>query len=193
MTCLRERSGYQNRWIFGKIPNSLWPRPPHFWKIVLQFFSKNVRKKPYIKVKNLQHKFLDWKWPLPPSLEVFRKFICFGSLTRPLATSRQGRGWECNKLRIDLSNFSGFVQEFLMIHSSIIAKCKKSHHALISSTFWHECPTNKFCPACAGTLIPRRILLLLVNYDVRSDLKVSNWSSIKIFILVNLCHSDTTI
>ena len=25
-------SGYQNGWIFGKVPNGLWP-PPHFWKL----------------------------------------------------------------------------------------------------------------------------------------------------------------
>jgi len=33
---------------------------------------------------NLQHKFLDWKWPPPPSLVLFRKFIRFGSWTLPL-------------------------------------------------------------------------------------------------------------
>ena len=42
--------------------------------------SKGVWKKSYKKVQNLRHKFLDWKWPLSPSpLEVFRKFIRFGS------------------------------------------------------------------------------------------------------------------
>ena len=34
---LREGSRYQIRWIFGKIPNGLWP-PPNFWKIILQYF-----------------------------------------------------------------------------------------------------------------------------------------------------------
>ena len=28
---------FRGRWIFGRIPNGLWP-PPHFWKIMLQFF-----------------------------------------------------------------------------------------------------------------------------------------------------------
>ena len=34
----REGSRYQIRWIFGKIPNGLRHPPPHFWKIILQFF-----------------------------------------------------------------------------------------------------------------------------------------------------------
>ena len=29
---------HQNGWIFVKVPNSLWPFPPHFRKIMLQFF-----------------------------------------------------------------------------------------------------------------------------------------------------------
>ena len=36
-SALREGSRYQIGWIFGKIPNGLWP-PPHFWKIMLQIF-----------------------------------------------------------------------------------------------------------------------------------------------------------
>ena len=35
--------------------------PPHFRKIILHFFSENVRKKPFIKVQDLQYRFLDWK------------------------------------------------------------------------------------------------------------------------------------
>ena len=42
-------------------------------------FSENVRKRPIIKVQNLQYKFLDWKWP---HLGVFLKFIRSGSPTR---------------------------------------------------------------------------------------------------------------
>ena len=35
---LREGSGYQIGWIFGKMPNGLWPpSPPNFWGILLQF------------------------------------------------------------------------------------------------------------------------------------------------------------
>ena len=33
--------------------------PPHFRKMIKQFFSENVRKKTFIKVQNLQYKFLD--------------------------------------------------------------------------------------------------------------------------------------
>ena len=47
------------------------------------FFFNFMLKKPCLKVQNLQNKFLDWKWPLPP-LELFRKFIYFGSVARPL-------------------------------------------------------------------------------------------------------------
>ena len=32
---LRDASGYQSGWIFGKVPNN----PPHFWKIILHFFG----------------------------------------------------------------------------------------------------------------------------------------------------------
>ena len=39
-------------------------------------------KKPYLKVQNLQYKFLD-NDP-PPPLELFRKFIRFGDAIRPL-------------------------------------------------------------------------------------------------------------
>ena len=62
---LRDGSGNQNGWIFGKIPNGLWPRPPpHFRKIMFQiFFGKRPEKKNIIKVHDLQHNFLNWKWP----------------------------------------------------------------------------------------------------------------------------------
>ena len=49
-------------------------------KLILQF-SDNACLKPCIKVQNLQYKFLDWK--CPPPLEFFRKFIRFGTATRP--------------------------------------------------------------------------------------------------------------
>ena len=35
---LRDAFPFQNRWIFGKVPNSLWPPPPHFRKVILQIF-----------------------------------------------------------------------------------------------------------------------------------------------------------
>ena len=34
---VRDGSRYQIRWIFGKVPNGLWP-PPHFRKVTLQIF-----------------------------------------------------------------------------------------------------------------------------------------------------------
>ena len=47
---------------------------PHFGKIMLHFFIFML-KKPCLKVKNLQHKFLDWKCPPPfgtfPKLHLF--------------------------------------------------------------------------------------------------------------------------
>ena len=48
--------------------NSKRPSAPPiviFWKIILQFFFGKRPKKPFIKVQNLQYKFLDWKWPPP--------------------------------------------------------------------------------------------------------------------------------
>ena len=65
----------------------LTPNPPHFRKVILQFFSEIHDRSIVYKYngKNLQYKFLDWKWPpLPPPLELFRKFIRFGRERRPL-------------------------------------------------------------------------------------------------------------
>ena len=59
---LRDEWRYQNR---------CWPPPPHFRKIMSQFFSQKLIKKPCLKVQNLQHNFLDWKC-LPPPLKLFR-------------------------------------------------------------------------------------------------------------------------
>ena len=64
-TCHSQGRVTRPKWmIFRKISNSMWP-PPHFQKIMLQFFSESVQKKACLKVQNLQHKFLDWKWPPP--------------------------------------------------------------------------------------------------------------------------------
>ena len=54
---IRDWRRYQIGWIFGKNPIQ---SPPHFRKIMLQFFSENVPKKALIEVWNLQHKFLDF-------------------------------------------------------------------------------------------------------------------------------------
>ena len=61
-------------------------------------FPENVQKKTYVNCKGpkSQHKFLEWKWPPPPFLEVFRKFIHFGSATRPLWKMHiMGDTWDC--------------------------------------------------------------------------------------------------
>ena len=39
---LREGSGYQIRWFFGKIPNGLWPPPLIFGKLYCKFFIMNM-------------------------------------------------------------------------------------------------------------------------------------------------------
>ena len=61
---MQVRDGWpnQNGWIFGKVPNDLWPPPPHFRKIMLRFFSGIHDRRSVYNGKNLQHKFLDWKW-----------------------------------------------------------------------------------------------------------------------------------
>ena len=116
---IRIREGWhlQNWWIFGKVPNGLWPTPPSFSENHVALFATKLRQKcvcsvwrdccvlydpishemhvvqqfnmvlplnwlktypkkallyhfhaekALFKVQNLQHKFLDWKWPPPP-------------------------------------------------------------------------------------------------------------------------------
>ena len=45
---------------------------PSFSEKHVAIFSNYMFKKPRLKVQNLQHKFLDWKWPMipPPPLEL---------------------------------------------------------------------------------------------------------------------------
>ena len=78
---LREASPFQNGWIFGKVPNGLWPPPSFSENHVADFLQNPLPKYFPHNGHNLQHKFLDWKWP-PPS-ELFRKFICFGMAKLP--------------------------------------------------------------------------------------------------------------
>ena len=65
ISTLRDAYPFQNGWIFGKVPNGLWP-PPHFRKVMLQIFSEIHDRSIVYNGKNLQHKFLDWKWPPTP-------------------------------------------------------------------------------------------------------------------------------
>ena len=41
----RDRWGHQNGWIFGKVPNGLWPP---FWKIMLRISRQNCDKSAYV-------------------------------------------------------------------------------------------------------------------------------------------------
>ena len=67
--------------------SSEWPLipPPHFWKIMLRFFSGIHDRRSVYNGKNLQHKFLEWKWP-PPPFGTFPKihpfWMCKASLTQ---------------------------------------------------------------------------------------------------------------
>ena len=69
---IRDAFPFQNRWIFGKVPNSLWPPPP-FGKSCCRFVPKIHDQSTLYNGKNLQHKFLDLKWspPSPPPLRNF--------------------------------------------------------------------------------------------------------------------------
>ena len=40
---LRDAFPFQNRWIFGKVPNSLWPRPPSFSESYIANFLNWLR------------------------------------------------------------------------------------------------------------------------------------------------------
>ena len=39
---LRDAYPFQNEWIFGKVPNGLWP-PPSFWESYIAHFATKVR------------------------------------------------------------------------------------------------------------------------------------------------------
>ena len=84
---IREEWCYQIGWIFRKNSQR-------------HFFSENIRKKPFIKIQNLQHKILDWKWPPTPPLELFRKFIWFGSANFGYLISLGGHDESCRPERL---------------------------------------------------------------------------------------------
>ena len=67
-----------------KFQTAFDPNPPQFRKIMLQFFPENVRKNLFKGPKSAT-KFFGLKMPLlsAPPLELFRKFIRFGTVTRP--------------------------------------------------------------------------------------------------------------
>ena len=57
--------------------------PPSFSENHIAVFSGIHDRRTVYNGKNLQYKFLDWKWP-PPLLELFRKNIRFGRERLPL-------------------------------------------------------------------------------------------------------------
>ena len=101
--CIRDRVCHQNGWIFGTwwvggvggggglfkmwlvliFLNTIVEKHTLKWPFCINF----MLKKPCLNVQNLQHKFLDWKWP-PPRLELFQKFIRFGRVILPLTLLR---------------------------------------------------------------------------------------------------------
>ena len=58
----------------------IYPEPRNY-----SFVSISCSKSPVQSSQNLKHKFLYWKWPLPP-LELFQIFIWFGPTIRPSAS-----------------------------------------------------------------------------------------------------------
>ena len=58
LIALREADPFQNGWIFGKVPNGLWPPPPHFRKVMLQIFSEIHDRSIVYNGKNLQFCFI---------------------------------------------------------------------------------------------------------------------------------------
>ena len=67
------RDGSPNRMNFRKNSDRpLTPPPLIFGKSHFNFFGKRL-KMPFIRVQNMQYKFLDWKWPPQSTLELFQK------------------------------------------------------------------------------------------------------------------------
>ena len=62
------------------IVETIYPEPWNY-----SFVSISCSKSPVQSSQNLKHKFLYWKWPLPP-LELFQIFIWFGPTNRPSAS-----------------------------------------------------------------------------------------------------------
>ena len=94
LMCLREARPYHYRWIFGKVPNGLWPPPRAFFGKNVAIFSKIMTTSTEFATKffgsemtpPLFQSFSGNSWPKVQFLmqkncnEIFwiRKFICFG-------------------------------------------------------------------------------------------------------------------
>ena len=61
MDAVREASPSLNGWIFGKVPNGFWPRPPpHFRKVTLRFSRQNCDKSAYVHME--EHLCILWSY-----------------------------------------------------------------------------------------------------------------------------------
>ena len=60
---LRDGWTHQNGCFFLEKFQMAFGPPPHFRKIILRFFSGIHDRRTVYNGKNLQYKFLDWKWP----------------------------------------------------------------------------------------------------------------------------------
>ena len=89
---LRDYYLYHIRWIFRKLPNGLWPPPPHpiFGKQCCAFFGTP---------KNLQRNSFGLAWPPP----FFRKFIVF---TAPKFPEKPQRNFSDRKWPPPIRKFS---------------------------------------------------------------------------------------
>ena len=92
-TSLRDGSGYQSGWTFGKVPNSRWPAPsapqnrPYLWKwcACISYYLALIPPCIYATIsiiKKSQYNFP--RGQVEGHLEFFRKFIRFGSATLPM-------------------------------------------------------------------------------------------------------------
>ena len=84
-TSLRDKSGYQNGWIFGKVLNGSWPPPPtpqngpHLWKscACISYYLALVPPCIYSTISIIK-KMCNIIFRIKGRLEFFRKFIWFG-------------------------------------------------------------------------------------------------------------------
>ena len=86
VTVVRDDRVYQIRWIFGKLPNGLWPPPPPhpvFGKKCCAFVREFGARSAFPLPKKRNIIFGSEMTPPLPHSEVFRKFIEFGPGSHP--------------------------------------------------------------------------------------------------------------
>ena len=74
---LRDISPNQNGWIFGKIPNGLWPHPSFLENHIAVFFPEFMTEEPFIMAKICDINFWIGNDPLPPPFGIFPKIHPF--------------------------------------------------------------------------------------------------------------------